>query len=36
VASAGEVAETIRWLAIEAPPSATGTTIDVNGASYVR
>ena len=35
-ASTGEVAETIRWLATEAPASATGTTIDVNGASYVR
>lgn len=36
VASTVEVAETIRWLATEAPPSATGTIIDVNGASYVR
>ena len=36
VASTVEVAETIRWLAIDAPPSATGTVIDVNGASYVR
>ncbi|MDQ3143772.1 MAG: SDR family oxidoreductase [Pseudomonadota bacterium] len=36
VASAEEVAETIRWLAIDAPPSATGAVIDVNGASYVR
>ncbi|HYI43182.1 MAG TPA: SDR family oxidoreductase [Sphingomicrobium sp.] len=36
VASTIEVAETIRWLATEAPPSATGTNIDVNGASYVR
>jgi NAD(P)-dependent dehydrogenase (short-subunit alcohol dehydrogenase family) len=36
VASAEEVAETIRWLATEAPPSATGTNVDVNGASYVR
>jgi NAD(P)-dependent dehydrogenase (short-subunit alcohol dehydrogenase family) len=35
-ASVGEVAETIRWLATEAPPSATGALIDVNGASYVR
>ncbi len=35
-ADAAEVAETIRWLAIDAPASATGTTIDVNGASYVR
>jgi len=36
VAHAEEVAETIRWLATEAPPSATGTNVDVNGASYVR
>jgi len=36
VASTDEVAETIRWLATQAPPSATGTNIDVNGASYVR
>ena len=36
VASAEEVAETIRWLAIDAPASATGAVIDVNGASYVR
>ncbi len=31
-----EIAETIRWLAADAPPSATGAVIDVNGASYVR
>ena len=36
VATTDEVAETIRWLAIDAPPSATGSVIDVNGASYVR
>jgi len=36
VATTTEIAETIRWLATEAPPSATGTNIDVNGASYVR
>ena len=36
VASAAEVGETIRWLATEAPPSSTGSVIDVNGASYVR
>ena len=36
VATTVEVAETIRWLATEAPASATGTIIDVNGASYVR
>ena len=31
-----EVAETVRWLAVEAPASATGAVIDVNGASFVR
>ena len=36
VASTDEVAEVIRWLATEAPSSATGSVIDVNGASYVR
>jgi NAD(P)-dependent dehydrogenase (short-subunit alcohol dehydrogenase family) len=36
VATAEEVAETVRWLALDAPPSATGAVIDVNGASYVR
>ncbi len=36
VATTDEVAETIRWLAIDAPASATGSVIDVNGASYVR
>ena len=36
VASAAEVGETIRWLATDAPASATGAVIDVNGASYVR
>ena len=36
VATTVEVAETIRWLATDAPASATGTVIDVNGASYVR
>ena len=36
VASTDEVAETIRWLATEAPASSTGSVIDVNGASYVR
>ena len=36
VASTDEIAEVIRWLATEAPPSATGTNIDANGASYVR
>ena len=36
VAAAEEVAETIRWLSRDAPASATGAVIDVNGASYVR
>ena len=36
VSSTDEVAEVIRWLATEAPASATGSIIDVNGASYVR
>jgi NAD(P)-dependent dehydrogenase (short-subunit alcohol dehydrogenase family) len=35
-AAAEEVAEAVRWLALEAPASTTGTVIDVNGASYVR
>jgi NAD(P)-dependent dehydrogenase (short-subunit alcohol dehydrogenase family) len=36
IAGADEVAETVRWLATEAPASATGAAIDVNGASFVR
>ena len=36
VADPGEIAETIRWLATDAPASATGAVIDVNGASFVR
>jgi NAD(P)-dependent dehydrogenase (short-subunit alcohol dehydrogenase family) len=36
VAETAEVAETVRWLAVDAPPSATGSAIDVNGASFVR
>src|SRR3954467_5923685 len=36
VSTTDEVAEVIRWLAIDAPASATGSIIDVNGASYVR
>jgi len=35
-ATTAEVAETVRWLAIDAPASATGSAIDVNGASFVR
>lgn len=36
VANPEEVGETVRWLATDAPPSATGAVIDVNGASFVR
>ena len=36
VATPEEVAETVRWLALDAPPSLTGACLDVNGASYVR
>ncbi|MBB4153746.1 NAD(P)-dependent dehydrogenase (short-subunit alcohol dehydrogenase family) [Sphingomonas jinjuensis] len=36
VASPEEVATTVRFLTLEAPPSMTGAVIDVNGASYVR
>jgi NAD(P)-dependent dehydrogenase (short-subunit alcohol dehydrogenase family) len=36
VASTDEVAEVIRWLATDAPPSSTGSVVDVNGASHVR
>ena len=36
VAQPAEIAETIRWLATDAPPSATGAVLDANGASFVR
>jgi len=36
VAMPEEIAETARFLALDAPPSMTGAAIDVNGASYVR
>jgi NAD(P)-dependent dehydrogenase (short-subunit alcohol dehydrogenase family) len=36
VATTDEVAAAIRWRAVDAPAAATGTVIDVNGASYVR
>jgi NAD(P)-dependent dehydrogenase (short-subunit alcohol dehydrogenase family) len=36
VADADEVANVITYLALMAPASMTGTTIDINGASYVR
>jgi 3-oxoacyl-[acyl-carrier protein] reductase len=35
-ATTAEIAETVRWLAVDAPASATGAVIDVNGASFVR
>jgi 3-oxoacyl-[acyl-carrier protein] reductase len=35
-ATTAEIAETVRWLAVDAPASATGAAIDVNGASFVR
>jgi NAD(P)-dependent dehydrogenase (short-subunit alcohol dehydrogenase family) len=36
VASPEEVANTVAYLALEAPPSMTGAVLDINGASYVR
>ena len=36
VADPAEVATAVRFLALEAPASMTGTAIDINGASYVR
>jgi NAD(P)-dependent dehydrogenase (short-subunit alcohol dehydrogenase family) len=36
VATPDEVANTVAYLALEAPPSMTGAVLDVNGASYVR
>jgi 3-oxoacyl-[acyl-carrier protein] reductase len=36
VAAPEEVANTVAYLALEAPPSMTGAVLDVNGASYVR
>ena len=36
VTSTDEVAEAIRWLAIDAPAAATGSIIDLTGASFVR
>jgi NAD(P)-dependent dehydrogenase (short-subunit alcohol dehydrogenase family) len=35
-ATTQEIGETVRWLALDAPASATGCVIDVNGASFVR
>lgn len=36
VATPEEIAEVVRFCALDAPPSMTGATIDANGASYVR
>jgi 3-oxoacyl-[acyl-carrier protein] reductase len=36
VAMPAEVAEMVRWCALDAPASMTGAVLDVNGASYVR
>lgn len=36
VASVEEAAQTIAFAALDAPPSMTGATLDLNGASYVR
>ncbi|MBS0503551.1 MAG: SDR family oxidoreductase [Proteobacteria bacterium] len=36
VATPEEIASTVRYLALDAPPSMTGAVIDINGASYVR
>lgn len=36
VAAPEEIAEAIAWCALDAPPSLTGATLDLNGASYVR
>lgn len=36
VATPDEIATTIVFCALDAPPSMTGATLDVNGASYVR
>jgi NAD(P)-dependent dehydrogenase (short-subunit alcohol dehydrogenase family) len=36
VAMPAEVAETVRFLCLDAPASMTGAVLDINGASYVR
>lgn len=36
VAMPDEVANSVAYLALEAPPSMTGAVLDINGASYVR
>lgn len=35
-AEPAEIARTVAWLALDAPPSMTGCIIDANGASYLR
>lgn len=36
VATPEEVAQTVAWLATDAPLWVSGTVVDVNGASYLR
>jgi NAD(P)-dependent dehydrogenase (short-subunit alcohol dehydrogenase family) len=36
VATAQEVAQTVAWLALDAPEWVSGAVLDVNGASYLR
>ncbi|MEO9634835.1 MAG: SDR family oxidoreductase [Parasphingorhabdus sp.] len=36
VAQPEEIAEMVRWCALDAPPSMTGAVLDANGASFVR
>ncbi|MES2498187.1 MAG: SDR family oxidoreductase [Pseudomonadota bacterium] len=36
VADPEEIAQTVKFLALDAPPSMTGAVLDINGASYVR
>lgn len=36
IAEPAEVAEAVRWLALEAPLALTGSILDLNGASYLR
>ena len=36
VAEPDEVADTIAWLALDAPAAMTGAILDLNGASYLR
>lgn len=36
VATADEIAKVVAWLALDAPATATGSVLDVNGASYLH